>query len=322
MSALWHPALRADWLVLRRTGAVAFARILGVPALLLLGCVALAGGDFYSGYGWCLAAGVLLALGGSYAIAHHRLLDALERWRFGWFGALPAARVAAPCTLLFVASGALLAALACATALLLGVSMPAPHRGDLACALAGIALALVVGTVVATVRATGKSSRARQVDGIREPLLALPWLNDPRMPHLLDLQRRLALARWRRGGSFVMAGIVLAVVPISAPMLEVAGLVLLLLSWSWLAVVMRASADASGEAVRLLGAVPLQTHRARVASLRYPLVAASCALVPMILGATLEGRASLALAWIGCASLVSAWPLTRILRATSPGSRA
>ena len=162
----------------------------------------------------------------------------------------------------------------------------------------------------------------RPVDGTREPLLALPWLNDPRLPHLLDLQRRLALVRWRRGGSFVMVGIVLAAVPIGAPMLEVAGLVLLVLSWSWLAVVTRASADASAEAVRLLGAVPLQTHRARSASLRYLLVAASCALVPMILGATLVGRASLAPAWIACAGLVSAWPLTRILRATSSRSRA
>lgn len=322
MSALWHPALRADWLVLRRTGAVAFARILGVPALLLICCVALAGGDFYYGYGWCLAAGVLLALGGSYAIAHHRLLDALERWRFGWLGALPVARAAAPCTLLLVASGVLLAALACATALLLGVCMPAPHRGDLAYALAGITLALVMGTAVAAVRAVGKNWRVHQVYGIREPLFALPWLNDPRLPHLLDLQRRLALVRWRRGGSFVMVGIVLAAVPIGAPMLEVAGLMLLVMSWSWLAVVMHASADASAEAVRLLGALPLQTHRARVASLRYPVVAASCALVPVILGATLESRASLVPAWIACASLVSAWPLTRILRASSPGSQA
>ena len=153
MSALWHPAIRADWLVLRRTGAVAFVRIIGVPALLLAGCVALACGDFYGGYGWCLAASTLLALGGSYAIAHARLLEALERWRFGWCGALPVARGATAATLLLVTTVALLVLLALVTALLLAVSVSAPHRADLAYALAGIDFALVVGAATAAVRA-------------------------------------------------------------------------------------------------------------------------------------------------------------------------
>ena len=151
MNVLWHPALRADWLVLRRTGTVAFARIIGVPALLLACCAAIACGDFYGGYGWCLAAGALLALGGSHAIAHQRLLDVLERWRFGWCGALPVARGATACTLLLVTAVALMVSLAFGTVLLLGVSTMAPHRGDLPYALAGIDLALVAGTAVAAV---------------------------------------------------------------------------------------------------------------------------------------------------------------------------
>lgn len=323
MMALWHPAIRADWLVLRRTGTLAFVRVLGAPVLLLAGCAALACGDLYRSYGWCLAAAALLALGGSYAIAHRRLLDAVERWRFGWCGALPVARGAVPCTLLLVTTAALLASLALATVLLLGVSVSAPHHGDLAYALAGIDLALFVGATAAALRVFRRSARVRHADGIREPLLALPWLNDPRLPHLLDWQRRAALVQWRRGGSFVMVGIVLIGVPIGAPMLEVAGLVLLVLSWSWLAVVMHASADASTAAIRLLGAVPLDAHRARVASFCYPLVAALCALVPMIVGAILDGHAAIAPAWIACAGAVSAWPLTRIHCATRlSGSRA
>lgn len=311
-----HPALRADWLVLRRTGTVAFVRMLGAPVLLLACCIALACVDFYKGYGWCLAAAALLALGGSYAIAHQRLLDALERWRFGWCGALPVARGAAMRTLSFIALAALIVSLAVATTLLSGISMGAPHRGDLPYALGGIEFALVVGTAVAALRVFRGGMQAHHEDGIREPLLALPWLDDPRLPHLLDWQRRAALVWWRRGGSFVMVGVVLAAVPMGAPMLQVAGLVLLVLSWSWLAVVMRASAHASATAVRLLGAEPLDVRYARMASLRYPLVATSCALVWMALGTALLRQGMLAPAWIVFAGVASAWPMLRILRVT------
>ena len=316
MNAFRHPAIRADWLVLRRTGASASVHMLGAPVLLLACCVALACGDLYKGYGWCLAAGALLALGGSYAIAHRRLLDAVERWRFGWCGALPVARGATAWTLLIVTAVALLASLVFVTALLLIVSVSASHRADLAYALAGIDLELTVGTIVAMWRALRAGARMHHTDGIREPLLALRWLNDARLPHLLDWQRRAALVRWRRGGSFVMVGIVLGAVPMGAPMVPVAGLVLLVLSWSWLAVAMRASADVTIAAARLLGATPLDIARARLASLHYPVVAAVCALAWMALGIALLRQGMLAPAWIILAGAASAWPVLRLLRAT------
>ena len=277
MTAPWHPAIRADWLVLRRTGPMAWVRMLGPPVLLLIGCIALACGDLYAGYAWCLAAAALLALGGACGIAHQRLLDALERWRFGWCGALPIARPAAASTLLLSATAALVASLAFTTTLLFGIAAPAPQGGDLPYAVAAIDGALVAGVAVAAIRVLrrGALARVHHVDGIREPLLALPWLNDPRLPHLLDWQRRAALVRWRRGGSFVTAGIVLAAVPIGAPMLEVSALVLLVLAWSWLAVVMRASADAFASAARLLAAVPWDARSSRKAAHRYPLIATS-----------------------------------------------
>jgi hypothetical protein len=311
--------MRADWLVLQRTGGPAIARVVGAPVLLLACCAAVVCGAFYGGYGWCLAAGALLALGGSHAIAHQRLLDTLERWRFGWCGALPVARGAVAYTLLLVATAVLMVSLAFITALLFGVSIRAPHRGDLPYALAGIDLGLVVGTASAAARVLRRDAvaRARQADGIREPLFALPWLNDPGLPHLADWQRRAALVRWRRGGSFVMVGIVLGVVPMGAPMVQVAGLVLLVLSWSWLAVAMRASADATARAVCLLGAVPLDARCARRASFRYPIIAALCALVPMAVGTVLLRRGVIALAWIVCAGAVSAWPVLGSLRATA-----
>lgn len=325
MNALWHPAIRADWLVLQRTGWLVIARAVGAPALLLVCCAAVVCGDFYGGYGWCLAAGALLALGGSHAIAHQRLLDALERWRFGWCGALPFPRGTTACTLLLVTTAVLMVSLAFVTALLFAVSVPAPHRGDLPYALAGIDLGLAVGTASAVARVfrRGAGARSRQGDGIREPLFALPWLNDPRLPHLLDWQRRAALVRWRRGGSFVTVGVVLAAVPDGPSLPMVVALVLLVLSWSWLAVVMRASADVSTAAVRLLGATSLDVRCARAASLRYPIVATSCALIPMAVGATLGGRGTIALAWIVCTVAVSAWPIFRTLRATrSPDTSA
>jgi hypothetical protein len=318
MTTPWHPAIRADWLVLRRNGAPACVRMFGAPVLLLACCVALGCGDLFAGYGWCLAASALLAVGGAYAIAHQRLLDALERWRFGWCGALPVARGAAAATLLLLTAAALVASLAFVSALLFGIAASAPHSRDWPYAVVAIDTALVVGAAAAAVRVFRRSALARvhHADGIREPLLALAWLNDPRLPHLLDWQRRAALVRWRRGGSFVTAGIVLAVVPIGAPILEVSALVMLVLAWSWLAVVVRASADAFTAAVRLLVAVPWDARSARMIAFRYPLIATLCALVFMAIGAALLRNYKVALAWIVCAGAISAWPLVRLARAT------
>ena len=318
MSALWHPAIRADWLVLRRTGTVAFARTIGVPTLLLACCAVIACGDFYHGYGWCLAAGALLALGGSYAIACQRLLDALERWRLGWCGALPVARSATVSTLLLVTVVALMASLAFATALLLGASVSAPHRADLSYALAGIGLALVVGTILATLRVFRAGARGHHADGIREPLLALSWLNDPRLPHLLDWQRRMALVRWRRGGGAAMAALALFAVPDGASALRGAGLILFVISLTWLDVVLRACAKATADAARFLHPTPLGGDRLRTASFRYPLLAVVCTFVLMAAGAVLmSGGNAIAGLWAAvCAIAAAAWPLRRVMVAT------
>jgi len=111
-------------------------------------------------------------------------------------------------------------------------------------------------------------------------------------------------------------GIVLAAVPIGAPMVQVSALVLLVLSWSWLTVVMRASADAFISAVRLLAAVPWNVRSARMAALRYPLVATPCALVFVVVGAALLRHGVVVLLWIVCTGAASAWPLVRLARAT------
>lgn len=323
MSTLWHPAIRADWLVLRRTGPMAFVRTLGAPVLLLAGCVALACGDYYGGYGWCLAASALLALGGGYAIAHARMLDALERWRFGWCGALPVARGAAVYTMLLVTAAALVTTLASVAALLLGVAAPAPHRGDLPYALGGIGLAMVVGVAAAAVRVFRRGAHARHADGIREPLLALPWLNDPRLPHLLDWQRRAALVRWRRGGGAAMVALALFAMPDGASVLIGAGLILLTISLTWLDVALRACVRKTAEAARLLESTPSGADRLRTASFRYPAFAVVCTLVLSVAGAILvSGGFAIAGLWgAACVMVVSAWPLGRVMAATRRSRR-
>lgn len=320
MSRLWHPALRADWLVLRRTGPVVLVRIFGAPILLVACCIALACANFQRGYGWCLAAATLLALGGSHAIAHQRLLDAVERWRFGWCGGLPVARDATTRTLLLVALAALVASLAFATVLLLVASTAAPHRGDLPYAMAGIDLALVMGPAVAAVRVlrAGATGRVRHTDGIREPLFALPWLNDSCLPHLPDWQRRAALVRWRRGGGATMAALALFAVPDGAFVLRGAGLVLFVISLTWLDVALRACARTTADAARLLRPMPLGGERLRAASFRYPALAMACTFVLMVVGAVLmSGGHMVAGLWAGAGILAAAaWPMGRVMVVT------
>ncbi|HEX5489514.1 MAG TPA: hypothetical protein VFX04_10265 [Rhodanobacteraceae bacterium] len=150
MSALWHPAIRADWLVLRRTGTVALLRIVGVPALLL---ACWPGGHLVARVGRPPVTAVkIAACDGRTAVAHERLLGAVERWRLGWCAALPVARSATTCTLSLVTIAALMASVAFVTVLLLGISAFAPHRGDLVYALAGIDLALVASPILAAMR--------------------------------------------------------------------------------------------------------------------------------------------------------------------------
>jgi hypothetical protein len=270
-------------------------------------------------------AGALLALAGSHAITHQRLLDALERWRFGWCGALPIARSTTACTLLLVTMAALIVSVVFVTALLLGIFAVAPHREDLPYALAGINLALVLGVAVAAARAfrRGLLARMHHADGVREPLLALPWLSDSRLPHLPDWQRRAALVRWRRGGGAAMAALALFAIPDGASVMAGAGLVLFIISLTWLDVVLRACAKAAAEAAQLLRPTPLGGNRLQTASFRYPLLAVVCAFALTVAGAVLMGGGSvLAGLWgAACAIVASALPLRRVMVATRHSRR-
>lgn len=312
------PSVRADLLALRRAGWVAIARAFVGPVLLVLACGILAAVPMYRDLGWLILASAVLALIGSHALTRHRLTAALVRARSGWCAALPVRVCTTPGVLVAVTVGSLVLAVLSGSLLLAGAAIPAPHRDALAFGLLAVDGGLLVGSLAAVVQTLrkGAAARSRHADGIREPLFALPWLNDPRLPHLLDWQRRCALGRWRGGGGFALVGVVLAGVPMGAAIFDVAGLVLLALALAWLAVAMKACMAVTNDARELLGATPVLAERMRRGPLRYPLIALLGATVLAALGVLLlRGGLVPMVVWFVCAAAVSLRPLLRIAQA-------
>lgn len=325
MPILLPPSLQADFLALRRAGWEVCLQPLAAPVLLVAACVALAGVALYTEYAWCVGLSGMLALAGSFTLTRDRLMTALLRSRFGWCGALPVPPRNVLAALSWLAVATLVVAMVVGGLLLLAVAAKAPHPDALNLALLALDGGLTLGVVAATVVALRKGAveRSRHVDGIREPLFALAWLNDARLPHLSDWQRRAAVVGWRRGGSFVMIGCALAAVPDGAAIPAVAGMVLWMLALVWFEVVMRASAAAVRDARRLLGALPLRLRCMRRAALRYPLFAATCAMALVVFGVAFPGGGFLSVVgWIACALAGAVLPLRRIVKVTRAGDQA
>ena len=115
-----------------------------------------------------------------------------------------------------------------------------------------------------------------------------------------------------------MVALALFAIPDGATVLAGGGLVLLIISLTWLEVVLHACVRATVEAAWLLQPTPSGGDRLRPASLRYPLLASACALLLAVGGASLvsDGSTIAALSGAACAIAVSAWPFLRILAAT------
>lgn len=322
MNSALHPWIRAARITLPRAGWRLVARMLAMPVMLLLVCVAFASAGLRVGFPWWLLAGAVLAASGSYAVTRSASVRVLVNWHSGWYGALPIGRGVATRTLLLITGGALVLAMVCVSALLSLTAIGAAHGARLPIALVVLDAGLVFGTVVATIVAlrSTRGPRAAHAGVIREPLLALGWLNDPRLPHLLDWQRRDALVRWRAGGNFVWIGVLLVSLPHGVIVRMAIGVVLLALSLMWLAVVMCACADVTADAVRLLTPTPLHAPHGRIASFRYPLVASVCAAIFAGCGAVLMTLGAVMGGWLACAVALAAWPLYRIVSVTrQPG---
>lgn len=293
------------------------AQSLVAPLLLVAGCTILVCAALYRGLGWCLPVSAAFAVVGAHGLARSRLAGALTRSRLGWCGALPLHAGATPRALLVVTSTAVAAAIIAMSALLTLAALPAPHRDVLGFGLMAVDGGLVAGTAAAALHVLrpGAMVRRHHADGIREPLLALPWLNAAHLPHLLDWQRRAALVKWRRGGFALVAGVLIAV-PDGAAIPGVVALVLLAASLAWFDVVMRTSARVTFAAAGLLRATPLSAHRMRWTALRYPLVAGICASTSAVIAVALPDAGPIPLLiWLACALAAAVWPVHCIARA-------
>lgn len=316
MPDVLHPWIAEARLTARRrfdARGRAGVALLAIASLLVLAAWTMSAGG-WSSAGWA-ATGLrafaqwplpitLLLTGLSYRLSRSRVWALSQRVRSGWWAAAPVHPGQLARTLLLLSAAALLVALAAATALLVATALaagplPAP-RSSLLTALAVTATGLIFGTGVGTWSALRRRNAHKAVarEGIRQPLFAWPWLDDRRLPHLCDWQRRETVLRWRRGGNAGWLAAVALAVPSGSPVSAVLGVLLLATLLAWLAVAQRASADSAVRAAQWLRATPVSAAQMFRTSLRYPLFAAACAL----------GIGGLAIAPLGVAA-IGGWAL-------------
>lgn len=298
MPPLFHPWLREARLAALRGGG--WKRGRGAAAALALAVVASLALRAAGGEAAALSAALprliaqsplpfaLLALALAYASARSRLIALDETLRRGWWAAAPLEPARATRTLV------LLAALGGAAALLVVALLLAAFGGDggrgrtaFLVLAAGLAPGVALGLSAALRQRRRPAQRLRE--GAREPLFGLRWLDDARLPHLSDWQRREALLRWRRGGHAWMIGAVLLAMPGSTALASGAGVLSIAIALAWFSLVAQACAAASVAAARALAATPLPRRGFVRAAWRYPAFAFACACALAGAGAALLG---------------------------------
>ncbi|MEH6416301.1 hypothetical protein [Pseudomonas sp. CGJS7] len=228
----------------------------------------------------------LLALVFAYGLARGRLIALDDTLRHGWWAAAPIEPARATRTLVMLTLIAGLAAMlvvALALAVLGGDSQA--QRGAGAILIAGVALGTALGLISALRHRRHPARRMRE--GARQPLFGLTWLDDARLPHVSDWQRREALLRWRRGGHAWMIGAVLLAMPGSTGAASGAGVLLIAIALAWFSLVVQACAEASADAERLLTSTARAPHALARAAWRYPAFAFACAAAFAAAGAAL-----------------------------------
>lgn len=319
MRDTFHPWLGELALRWRRQTDVPRPASLVVVATLV--CGALAVGVFGGGRAWLAAfAGDALLVLSAWPVplmtmvavlacltSRSRLRALSAYLRHGWWAAAPLVPEQTTRTVFAVATLGLLATVIGAAALLLALAAlaggDAPPMAPLPPIVGGLLIGVVGGTTAALRRRTAPQPGDHR-DGIRRPLLALRWLDDRRLPHLGDWQRRAALLRWRSGGNFWWIGVAALLIPHGTPPVPVLGGLLLVTLMVWLSVVQRASAASALAAYRALRATPLAPRRWRMAAMRYPVVA----MIGVLAGGTVA-MLVLGLAW----RAIAAWTLLVIV---------
>ncbi|MGH8085639.1 MAG: hypothetical protein ACREPV_10235 [Lysobacter sp.] len=233
-----------------------------------------------------------------------RLHSISMQLRVGWWAAIPLDPRSRTAALWLVAGTLAAICLAVSTAAVGALGMLA-HDAAMGTALTIVAVGVVVGTASALliVLRRQRVQRAPRI-GVRRTLFGIGWLDDPRLPHLSDWQRREVLLRWRTQASATPVLAALLLLPSGVGPLTLLGLLLFALSACWLGLVLRTSIEVTAAAARLLHSTPTSARqRARVA-LRYPVFACVCASAGGLTVALAAGSWRLLLGWLALVGLL------------------
>lgn len=265
---------------------------------------------------WPLLTMALVALI-SFRVTHAAVSSLLDYWRNGWWAAAPIAPSLRTRSVIVLALAMALAAM-----LLVGAWLWLLAVATASVPVLKIVLPLVAGACFAAVMLATwlglrhQSSRSGKVPmplALREPMLSLTWLQDRVLQQILLWQRRLTVLRWRRGGSSALIGVALVTAPAGVPLHQLAGMLLLVISAAWLAVVLRACAEVVEQSRKLLAATPIMANRLGLCGWRYPWFATLCALGVAGVGAVLLTSLAAILAWWLLALALSMRSLWRLL---------
>ncbi len=285
MNFALHPWLGEARLVLRRRPGPA---VLSVVLLLLFGWLLVSSEYVLQALAvQPLLTACLMALL-SFVLAKNRFSALTEYWRYGWWGAAPIDAWLGTRTIVAIA----LMAMALMSSVLVFWWWSLPwlvvdcHSMQLALAalFAGALSGLLLATgVVLASKNSGVEGAERQRS--HKPLFVVGWLQDARLPYLLDWQRRLVLERWRVGRQFWWLAVLFIAIPDGVSFSQVFGLTLMVLSALWLTGVLTATTTVGEEAFRLLASQALPARTLCFGLLRYVLFAGLCSLLFAIAGA-------------------------------------
>ena len=223
-----------------------------------------------------LATGLVFAAFG-FAMVHGATSSLVAELRHGWWGATPVPVDATRRTVrLFALGQTLLGNLGVLAVLgaIVAISDRWEHWFYPAAIIFSVSLWLGAALGYAFARRRDAQPRVRSGrHGSTRPLFALPGLDDARLRHFPDWQRREALNRWRLGGRIWQLVAFGLLIPMNSAFWSLLGLLLLGTSLIWYGVVLRACEDAIVRATRLFAATPLDFPAFARASARYPFVA-------------------------------------------------
>lgn len=255
---------------------------------------------------WPWQALLMVAIG-THALVRFRLQSVRLQLQTGWWAAVPIDPRSRAVALWLVAAMVATCWMAL-SAIAVGVLAVLGDVGDSGNALLVVPAGVSVGTVTAAAVAfrPRPGRRAAAIGARRRPLFSTAWLDDARLPHLSDWQRRDVLQRWRTGASALPALAALLLLPSGASPLVLLGMLTFAWSAGWLAVVLRASIATATGCAELLHATPVSGRSQLAAAARYPAFASVCAVTVGALAPLAVRSWWLMAAWLLLVALLTA----------------